>query len=717
MKLTVKQISCMFMVVCMVLTMMPMAAFAETSDKGFVVPLGASGAMTAFAGLDTGVPMRTMALSTSGNEPSLSGAGATTVPQSVYALNNLALPIPGDVLQIEGGVLKDGVPVFDLGDYDDFKESLENGERFPITITRPKGSEAGYPVAVRLDSYSGSNDIGFWKFSGETGEETLDFIEFPANVTSKTIYIGEEYSSGDNSRSKGTLTSYLRFYDFDRTTIATPIIRLETTKQYIEATQADLPLVVQAKVGSATGSVQQGANRVIEVTFKDRKNSFSYLDRGFCEITEDLTLNLKNGDQTRELKPVEAVGSILSSASFVIPPDDPINKEWEVVSITGIKNAADGSVKNFTYSADDSETEIDVSASTFQYDGEPVFGPVTTDKDTYEGLESVNVSVPVLNADEIGFEADFDSWWGQFISLSYDGGQSFISQDLIHWNSATKSIEGTFTAPENDSDSALRIAVELYRGYGEDTLLYRALFGAFKIIEISNKTAAFLPIESIDVTGIPTANAEKNTEYPLAISIFPQDATFSGYDWVSSNLARASVTGGKLVFHEEGKVTLTLRSEEIAYRIEQSLPANDDVLTKTFTCLVGAPRLSTGSISVGKSDITTAVTARFSDNFEGFEDEWEAPELTYEIRKADGTIVKSGNTARENDVIEVSLTFDDVTPKIVSLYEGGSFKPAYTITLTATAGAESTSATVNVYITPPPVTMECLTEASNALVG
>ncbi len=161
MKLTVKQISCMYMVVCMVLTMMPMTAFAETSDKGFVVPLGASGAMTAFAGLDTGVPMRTMALSTSGNEPSLSGSGATTVPQSVYALNNLALPIPGDVLQIEGGVLKDGVPVFDLGDYDDFKESLENGERFPITITRPKGSEAGYPVAVRLDSYFGSNDIGW----------------------------------------------------------------------------------------------------------------------------------------------------------------------------------------------------------------------------------------------------------------------------------------------------------------------------------------------------------------------------------------------------------------------------------------------------------------------------------------------------------------------------------------------------------------------------
>lgn len=744
MKRTLKQIGSLFMALCIVLTMLPMTAFAETSDKGSGgsldtsptiatlakldseapaqtmdsgTHLGAGGSITVLAGMDTDIPMRAMEPGAPGNELSLAGAQATTVSQSVYNINDLALPIPDDVLQIEDGDLKDGVPVFNLGDYDDFKESLANGERFPITITRPKVGEAGYPVAVRLDSYSGSNDIGFQIFSDETGEETLDLIEFPANVTSKTIYIGQEYSFGDNSRSKGTLTSYLRFYDFDRTTIVTPLIRLETTKQDIEVYKPDLPLVVHAKVASATDFVQQGASRVIEVIFKDRKNSFSYFDRGFCEVTENLTLNLKNSDQTRALKPVEAVGSILSSATFVIPADDPINNEWEVVSITGIKNAADGSVFDFTYSADDYETEIDVAASAFEYDGEPVFGPVTTDKDTYEGLESVNVSVPVLNTDEIGFEANFDSWWGQFISLSYDGGQSFIPQSSIRWNSATKSIEAIFTAPENDSDSALRIAVELYRGYGEDTLFYRALFGAFKIIEISAKTIPFVPIESIDVTGTPTTYAEENTEYPLAVSILPQDATFGGYSWESSNPARASVTGGKLVFHEEGKVTLTLRSEEIAYRTEQSLPANNDVLVKTFTCLAGAPRLSTSSISVGKSDITTAVTARFSDNFDRFEDEWETPMMTYEIRKADGTIVKSGNATREDDTTEVNLTFDDVTPKIVSLYESGAFKPAYTVTLTATAGTESTSATANVYITPPPVTMESLTEASNALVG
>ncbi|HBI27882.1 MAG TPA: hypothetical protein DDY25_09155, partial [Peptococcaceae bacterium] len=492
--------------------------------------------------------------------------------------------------------------------------------------------------------------------------------------------------------------------------------RLETTKNDIEGDKSDLPLIVQAKV-SGICSTQLGNSRIINVCFKDRKNSFNYTDRGFCEITDNLTMNLRRGTETRELKPVEAVGTILSDASFVIPPNDPISEEWEVVSITGIKDAANGSVKDFTYSADYADTEIIVSEYTFSYNGEPAFGPVTTDKEVYKGLESIKVSVPVQNADDIGFETQFDDWWREVIGLSYDGGQSFIPKNSISWNSATKSIEVTFTAPENNSDSAFRIAVELYRSYGEETS-YRALFGAFKIIEISAEAADFIPIESITVTDIPTSNIEVNTEYPLAIRILPENATFSGYTWESSNPDKASVIGGKLVFYEEGKVTITLRSGEMAYRTEQGLPANDEVLVKTYTFFAGVPRLSTSNILVGKNDTTTAVTALFSDNFDNFGHQWKTPVLTYEIGNAERDIVKSGNSTRENNISAVSLVFDDVTPKIVSPYVSGEFIPAYTITMTATTGvAESVYATANVYITPPPVTLECLTETSNSLVG
>ncbi|HBN84372.1 MAG TPA: hypothetical protein DDZ89_11060, partial [Clostridiales bacterium] len=660
-----KQISSLFIVMCILLTMLPVTAFTE----------------------------------------------------SVYIADNSALPIHDDILEIQGGELKDGVLVIDLGDYDEFVASIANGERFPITITRPKGSEAGYQVTAMFDSYSGSNANGFRIFdTGEGDNYSHGFIEFPPNVTSKTIYVGQEYDLGDNTLRSGTLSSYIYFHTFDKTTLATPMVRLETTKEKGtgEDTTGLLP-VVYAQVSDATMSVKPDESKVIAVTFLPTRNIF-LLDRGFCEITDDLTLNLKRGTETLVLKPVEAIGSILSDVTFVLPPTDPISEDWEVVSITGIKNAANNDVIDLIYSDVYSESDINASTYTFRYNYEPVFGPITTDKEVYKGLENIQVSLPVQNADQINFGAEFNDYWIEQIGLSYDGVQNFIPQDSIGWNSTTKSIEATFTAPENNTGRAFDIALEVYKSYGE-MMVWLGFYNAFTYIEIAPETADFIPVESITVTGIPAFGIKCDSPYPLEVAISPEDATFQGYTWQSDNPDQAQVIGGNLVFYEEGKVNITLTSEERAYRMEQALPANDDVLVKTFTFFAGAPHLITGQISVGKSDTTSAVTARFFDNFHRFQDEWKTPVLTYEIRKSDGSLVKSGNATRENDVTEVNLVFDDITPKTVSLYENGEFKPAYTITLNASTDTESVSATANVYITPPPVTMESLTEASNALVG
>lgn len=654
----------LILAVCMVFTMLPMAAFAET----------------------------------------------------LYAANKSVLPIPGDVLEIAGSELKDGVPVFDLGDYDDF---LTNGERFPITINRPKGSEAGYSVSARLASYNGSNANGFQIFDSSEGDDPNNgFIEFPPNVTSKTIYIGDEYYLGDNTLRSGMLSSYIYFSDFDKTTLDTPIIRLETTKaKSAGGNTADLLSVVYALVESTTPSVKLGASNVISATFVPTKSIYQQ-DKGFCEITGDLTLNLTNGTHTLKLKPVEAVGSILSDVTFVIPPNATVDENWEVFSITGIKNAKDGSSINLMYSDDDDESNIYVSEYTFLYEKEPVFGPVTTDKESYKGLENIQVSMPVQNADLINFGDRFDNYWREQIGLSYDGGQSIISPSLMSWDSQTNSIETAFPAPANNTGSPMKIAVEVYLDYGE--LGWKVLFGAFKIITISAETGDFVPIESITVTGIPASNIEKDKEYPLEVKILPENASFSGYTWETSNSDRASVTDNKLVFGDDGKVTITLRSDEAAYRMAQGLPANDVELVKTFTFAVGDlnPRLITSSIQLGKSGGDNEVTALFNDNFDIASDEgWKNAVLTYEICDAAGTVKKSGEATRENRVTKVGLIFDDITPKTASPYIKGEFKPAYTIKLTATAGALSVSATANVYITPPPVAMEWLTETSNALVG
>lgn len=648
----------------------------------------------------------------------------TMLPTMAFAetgAKDSGLPIPDDTLEIQEGVLKDGVRVIDLGDYDDVKLNLANGQRFPIIINRPKGGEAGYSVTAKLESYSGSNANGFQIFDSSEGDNPIyGFIEFPPNVTSRTIYIGEEYNLGDNTLRSGTLSSYIYFSDFNRTTLDTPVIRLETTKKKSGNT-AGMPTIVYAQVGSVT-PVKLGESKVIGVTFFPTNNIFQ-TNRGFCEITDNLTLNLRNGTKTQELnlKPAESVGSILSDVTFVIPLNAPVDEKWEVVSITGIKNAKDDSLIDLMYSNNSNENNISVSSYTFFYDKEPVFGPVATDRESYKGLENIQVSVPVQNADIINFGAEFDDYWRNQIGLSYDGGQSIISQSLMSWNSQTKSIEVTFPAPENNTGSPMGIAVEVYRAYGEETR-WRAIFGAFKIIEISAEATDFVPIESITVTGIPDSDApkQKETPYPLVVKILPENATFSGYAWETSNLDRASVTGNNLVFHGDGKVTITLRSEEAAYRTAQGLPVSDIELIKTFTFSVGdlTPRLITSSIQLSKSGGDKGVTALFNDNFDIASDGgWKNAVLTYEICDAEGSMKKSGTATRANGVTEVGLTFDDVTPKTASHYIDGEFEPAYTVKLMATVDTSSVFAIANVYITPPPVAMEWLTETSNALVG
>lgn len=91
MKRTWKQIGSLFMAVCMVLTMLPLTAFAETggpdsgaSDSG--APLGASGIITAFAELDAKVSKQTVIVGTPEDELNLPVTLAVTVAESVHTV-------------------------------------------------------------------------------------------------------------------------------------------------------------------------------------------------------------------------------------------------------------------------------------------------------------------------------------------------------------------------------------------------------------------------------------------------------------------------------------------------------------------------------------------------------------------------------------------------------------------------------------------------------
>ena len=234
----------------------------------------------------------------------------------------------------------------------------------------------------------------------------------------------------------------------------------------------------------------------------------------------------------------------------------------------------------------------------------------------------------------------------------------------------------------------------------------------------------FIPVESMVVTGIPASNSIIiGQPYPLSVDADPANATYqSDYKWETSNYSVATVdSGGNLVFHKDGRVTITLTSDETVYRQNHGLAPNDAVLVKTFTFDVGdvEARLVTNSVSASMANDGTSVTAWFTDNFGVQEGAWDSAVFEYTINDSDGVpTAKAGPVTRGyGGSTRITITFDGVTPKIASRLSNGEFLPAYNITMTATADGRLVSATAPVFIMPPPAALECLTEKTTAISG
>ncbi|TCL60941.1 S-layer family protein [Kineothrix alysoides] len=95
MKRTWKQISSLFLAVCMVFTMLPMTAFAETDAKDSGQPLGISSEITAFADLDTEVSQQTEETGTAEDELNLPQSLMATATDSEGEEDETAIPVSG----------------------------------------------------------------------------------------------------------------------------------------------------------------------------------------------------------------------------------------------------------------------------------------------------------------------------------------------------------------------------------------------------------------------------------------------------------------------------------------------------------------------------------------------------------------------------------------------------------------------------------------------
>ena len=166
MKRTWKQIGSLVLVLCMVLTMLPVAAFAETGEQAFdTPPPSAGGTITAFAALAANIAAQTAEPGTPENELALPGNLAATATDSDSGEAETAVPVSGwtSAPDYGGDTAGDYVftPTLDLPD----DMTLAEGVTPPtiiVTVVAEALEEAAAPlargVAVPMDAESPTDD-------------------------------------------------------------------------------------------------------------------------------------------------------------------------------------------------------------------------------------------------------------------------------------------------------------------------------------------------------------------------------------------------------------------------------------------------------------------------------------------------------------------------------------------------------------------------------
>jgi hypothetical protein len=136
----------------------------------------------------------------------------------------------------------------------------------------------------------------------------------------------------------------------------------------------------------------------------------------------------------------EAVNTVSDKLTFACPINEAYASQgWKIVSIDNVTSAVDGSVVDLTY--DEEWTNTDISAVDCltggygQVAARPAYGPMATDKETYNGNETINVTLPIQDIGALGgsFPLDFVLEWTR---LSLDGGLSFINPLYLRWDAA-----------------------------------------------------------------------------------------------------------------------------------------------------------------------------------------------------------------------------------------------------------------------------------------
>lgn len=545
--------------------------------------------------------------------------------------------LSGDTLTFYGGAIDPENPdiyTINMGE-PDLSENAQN-IFYPITIKRPRGAGANYPVSVFYEWNRGvmsvtANVVKEQKeHNGGTGSGT-DTLTFAAGEMEKEIYIHIPVG-GEMIGSKEAL--YIFFSPVERTRIAQQVLEVVFTNPNppTVSERQQIAGYMFHEIPTIYNGIDQYALVVFEFQDKhiNQDGGTENPQPQYANITNNQILTLAgynidhntlpagtsemdNPDlkQLTYLKP-RLVGSTNQSVAYLYkiaenhvvtdylydPNYEGNPKKIQAATykyeyLSGVKEAGPGGDEigfalSKAYGAGRLSLEPKVyNVKEFLFNFYPRFGTVSPNKTgTYKKGEVVTLTVPFLNAKL--YQKVFGSEWLNHIFVTLDGSSENPLPNRPRYNAATGNLTISFNAP-NETGGLTTIYPEIYiRRYLEDYYDWeRWLYpqGAFAAITVSTEEADPIYTKSISITGLPDQNRLFIGHLPYTIlnyDVLPANCSFLNAKWTSSNPDVLEITqSGELIPKQRGKAIITLTSDEVEYRAKNNMQSNDGVLIKT----------------------------------------------------------------------------------------------------------------------------------------
>ncbi len=523
--------------------------------------------------------------------------------------------IKGDSLEVVGARPvdgTDGMGYIDLGQWQPDKE-------YSFVLRRPKGAEANYAVSVwyqvvdvglytlaRDNRYADnfySRPLSKPQYEWDTYQwDGWNSIVFGPGETEKTITVKAEDPAYSELRED--MGGYIRFCYANRTRVDYDLLQLRLHNPYANPLNTKLNDGEQVRWISY-GMIQRGAavksGEWIMANI-DLTGSQHWFDKDFLNVvvTDDTRLAIETGNGTKQLAPVQPVGTnAWSQLLFAYRATD------DDVSVTASGNLSSplkgAGLTGVRPKGETGSCDVDFGGELYysvnKYGAiRPHFAGIHTDRDTYNPRQVVTARVAVSNWRKLN--AVYGSEWLSCVSLTDDGGVTSLNSTSPTLDEETGELVFTFNAanPPVGTTSATHFAELVISGlllptddseswWVTDRLPYLLPADAFFSYKVEGD-AVIVNTTSIEINGMPAGDTVRKDvtlqRFALSTTILPADCSFMKGTWSSSDSTVATVSAGGLVeVQGSGYADITFTSEEVAYRSALGLTPDPDRLTKT----------------------------------------------------------------------------------------------------------------------------------------